>query len=271
VQAGVAFPTGPPDGYAGNPPLYRTCTDCHGFAQGDGNLALLDLPLPSGYSAGATYDLRVELADTGQQRWGFEVTVLDGAGQQAGTLIASDPLFTQLSDRPAPDPDYLKQTLEGTFWGVPDGPVTWTFQWIAPASGGDVTFYLAGNAANGNNRNTGDFVYALVIPVGSTVAVSELTTSPSAIVALEPGFPNPFASSTRIAYQLAEASPVSLRIYDLSGRLILSLVDRALPAGRHVVRWDGQDRSGRRVASGAYLIALSAGDARVSRRVVFQR
>jgi len=127
----------------------------------------------------------------------------------------------------------------------------------------------AGNAANGNNQNTGDFIYAIVVRMGSTVGVGDRQILPTAMVALEPSFPNPFGPSTTIRYRLAETLPVRLRVYDPGGRLILSLVEGEQPAGRHVARWDGRDQAGRRVASGAYLIALSAGEALASRTVVF--
>ena len=166
----LAFSSGPPDGHAGNPPLNQTCVACHvtfPLNSGDGDLRLLNLP-PS-YTPGQGYDLVLELSDPGQMRWGFELTVIDDANQAGGDLVATVADSSQLSDHPGTAPDYLKHTLAGTRTGTA-GPQRWPFRWIAPAAPA-VTFYFAGNAANGNGWEDGDFIYArsqrlsLVAPV----------------------------------------------------------------------------------------------------------
>jgi tetratricopeptide (TPR) repeat protein len=58
----LAYPGGPPDGFAGNPPSFNSCVLCHGdFELNSGNGGLELLGLPSAYAAGATYDLTVRL------------------------------------------------------------------------------------------------------------------------------------------------------------------------------------------------------------------
>ncbi len=54
------------------------------------------------------------------------------------------------------------------------------------------------------------------------------------------------------------AAGASLRVYDLTGRLVRTLVSGATQAGSLVVTWDGLDERGRRVASGVYLYRLEA-------------
>jgi hypothetical protein len=72
--------------------------------------------------------------------------------------------------------------------------------------------------------------------------------------------PNPFNPATVIRYDLAEAGPVRLRIFDGQGRLIRLLVaEPSAQPGRHEVRWDGLDDAGRRTAAGVYLYRLDAG------------
>lgn len=70
--------------------------------------------------------------------------------------------------------------------------------------------------------------------------------------------PNPFNPTTSIQF-VAGGGRTSLRIFDLRGRLVRTLVDGALPPGRRHVAWDGRDDSGQRVASGVYVYALSEG------------
>lgn len=60
---------------------------------------------------------------------------------------------------------------------------------------------------------------------------------------------------------------VSLAIYDVRGRLVRTLVEGKLEAGRHSVVWDGKDTSGRAVASGIYFTTLQTNDAIYTRKM----
>ncbi len=77
-----------------------------------------------------------------------------------------------------------------------------------------------------------------------------------AAFALAPNRPNPFNPRTTISFALPQAGHANLRILDLRGRLVRTLVTEDLPAGRHARIWDGTDTSGRPVASGVYLYRL---------------
>lgn len=153
----ASYSSGPLDALTGAPGE-STCTACHGSAAGDGSLSILGAP--STYIPGQGYTITVRLEDEGQQRWGFELTAIDPEGAGAGSFIITAPTLTQLSDQPAPARDYVKHTSNGTFNGTAHGPVNWSFTWQAPLNNiGQVRFYAAGNAANGNFSSTGDFIY----------------------------------------------------------------------------------------------------------------
>lgn len=78
---------------------------------------------------------------------------------------------------------------------------------------------------------------------------------------LHDAVPNPFNPATRLSFTLARADQATLRVYDLAGRLVRTLLaDAPLDAGRHDVTWDGTDDRGRTVAAGVYLYRLQAGD-----------
>jgi len=77
---------------------------------------------------------------------------------------------------------------------------------------------------------------------------------------LEQNYPNPFNSTTAISYQLSaisyQRSAVSLKIYNILGREVRTLVDEEQPAGNYRVLWDGRDNSGKGVSSGVYFCRL---------------
>lgn len=78
--------------------------------------------------------------------------------------------------------------------------------------------------------------------------------------------PNPAAHETRISFTLGDderwggGRPTTVTVFDVRGRVVRTLVNDRLPAGRHEVRWDLRGDSGQRVAAGCYLFALSAGE-----------
>jgi hypothetical protein len=90
-------------------------------------------------------------------------------------------------------------------------------------------------------------------------------------IRLDPGVPNPFPSSTTIAYAIPAASHVSLRVYDAAGRLVSVLVDGMRDAGEHRVYWDGTDSGRRPAASGVYFCRLTAGSSTATQRIVLLR
>ncbi len=94
---------------------------------------------------------------------------------------------------------------------------------------------------------------------------------PKLIFALAQNYPNPFNPSTRINFTIAEASHVSLKIFDVSGRMVRTLVDENLASNKYEVVWDGKDNRGRAVTSGIYFYRLSAGRATVTKKMIMLR
>jgi hypothetical protein len=78
--------------------------------------------------------------------------------------------------------------------------------------------------------------------------------------ALLQNFPNPFNPETTIKYNVASGSNVSLRIYNVVGQVVRTLVAEQQNAGRYTVRWNGSDDRGVSVSSGIYFYQISAGD-----------
>ena len=79
-------------------------------------------------------------------------------------------------------------------------------------------------------------------------------------------YPNPFNPTTTIGFDLPLDKRISVKVYDISGRLVKTLVnDELFPKGIHEVTWDGRSSSGASVASGTYLYTLEYGNFRQSK------
>jgi hypothetical protein len=81
-------------------------------------------------------------------------------------------------------------------------------------------------------------------------------------------YPNPFNPATTVAYQLDQSLPVSIAVYDATGRLIATLFEGRQSEGRHEVAWNGTDRTGDTVASGVYFARLSVNGRSDTKRMV---
>ena len=146
---------GPLDGLTGAP-AENNCTQCHAGNELNASGGSLMLTIPETYEPNEVYTIVVNLSRTGQSRWGFEMTALDADGARAGSFAADDAGNTQVTE--ANSKQYIKQTANGTGQGTEDAH-SWEFQWTAPdADIGPITFYAAGNAANGDFGLAGDYI-----------------------------------------------------------------------------------------------------------------
>jgi hypothetical protein len=120
----------------------------------------------------------------------------------------------------------------------------------------------------GSDLGAGSLVEALVddfeilADLGGTVDVP-VQGAPGSIpkaVYLADAKPNPFNPRTTIRYGLNEASAVRLEIYDISGRLVRTLVNTTQVAGNYALVWDGGDDAGRPASSGTYYSRLTTAE-----------
>ena len=85
-------------------------------------------------------------------------------------------------------------------------------------------------------------------------------------------YPNPMNPTTRIAYTLGRADErARLAVFDVTGRLIRTLLDDRVAAGPHEVTWDGRDDAGRGVGSGLYFVRLVTRDRVESKKLVVSK
>ena len=146
-----------------------------------------------------------------------------------------------------------------------------SFIWTAPASDvGPITFSAYPVVTLGE-------WYGLDEADNSTITWT-LTPVNTAVDAPLPGEtrllasrPNPFVSTTRISFEMAEAGPVRVDVLDVSGRIVRSLIDGSRGQGVHSVRWDGKTGGGESAASGVYLVRMEAGNRRFTSKVTVIR
>jgi hypothetical protein len=95
--------------------------------------------------------------------------------------------------------------------------------------------------------------------LGANLSRSTVGTLPTKYN-LGQNYPNPFNPTTTIEYQLPQGGQVKLEVFNILGERVATLVNNVEEAGFYHVQWNGQDESGRSVASGMYMYRLVAGE-----------
>jgi uncharacterized repeat protein (TIGR03803 family) len=103
----------------------------------------------------------------------------------------------------------------------------------------------------------GNFEYSRIIKINTPKA-----TIYSAVIA-----PNPFSNVTTISFSLTQSAKVSLKVFDLNGRLIKIFADKKMMVGAHEIKWNTNNANGQPVLSGVYLLRIEAGDFTMTRKI----
>jgi hypothetical protein len=155
--------TGPESSYTGAPGDINSCVACHDTFHeanvGPGAVRVEGSPIDGVYQPGQQYTLNVTVQQTGRQRYGFQLTAVDLNGSRAGTLASIGPDTRVNPDAGVGGRQYVEHMEMGTF-PTAAGSRTWQVRWSAPSADvGTVRFYVAGNGANGDGTNQGDYIY----------------------------------------------------------------------------------------------------------------
>lgn len=131
---------------------------------------------------------------------------------------------------------------------------------------GDEFRFVDGNARPGSTYRYR--VKTNIDGLSTVLFTTDFVSVPGFKFALEQNHPNPFNPSTTISFTLAEESTVSLRIYDVAGRLVRDLIpNEGLPAGKKEIVWNGTDAQGKLVSTGVYFYVLDTGSNKATRRM----
>lgn len=155
---------------------------------------------------------------------------------------------------PCPDSDFhyfwVYRGSTEDFYPWPENRVgnTTMTHFFDPRAGGPFVYYKVSAVDRSGNEG----------PVGSPDVLNG--AGPGGVpkrFALYPAAPNPFNPGTWIRYDVpAGGGAMSIKVYNVAGRLVRTLVDGTETAARHRVEWDGRDDRGSRVASGVYLCRM---------------
>ncbi|MBI2418832.1 MAG: T9SS type A sorting domain-containing protein [Ignavibacteriales bacterium] len=103
----------------------------------------------------------------------------------------------------------------------------------------------------------------------STITAAEDNKVMLSGFSLEQNYPNPFNPSTVINYQLAESGKVTLKVYDILGNEVVTLVNEEQAAGRHQAVFSAADKKA--LASGVYFYRLQAGENSVVKKMMLMK
>jgi len=137
----------------------------------------------------------VQVADPAQQRWGFELSARLNSNPetgQAGDFTSTDNMTQVICEDNAPKPcssgpSFITHTSAGTRNGTRGG-ASFQFDWTPPSTNvGPVTFYVAGNAANGDANLTGDLIYTAsaqlspAIPAAPSIGANSVVSAATSV------------------------------------------------------------------------------------------
>lgn len=195
----------------------------------------------------------------------YSLMIMGGPAVKGGTNIAiSSGTLTQISSTLKKDnaSGELTHNAPASFSG---GNLTFQFSYKAPATAGAQTIYATGNSVNGNGQSSGDqwnYAENKIITVIPLTSVEE--TSAPVQFSLAQNYPNPFNPKTAIRIQLSAVSIVSLKIYNITGNEVATLINNEImQAGNHEIPFDGSS-----LASGVYLYKLTSGSFSSARKMI---
>lgn len=123
------------------------------------------------------------------------------------------------------------------------------------------TIYLAWQDYRLNNWE----IYFRKFNISELTAIKSETENPEHFK-LQQNYPNPFNSATTFKFNIPENSSVRIKIYDITGKEISTLIDRYLSKGIYTIKWDASD-----LPSGIYFYSMEAGKMKATKKMILSR
>jgi len=226
------------------------CGSCHGAGATTGVSVVINGPDTVNTGQGVTYSLTI--TRSGKTGAGLDVAVRRGSltASSSNTHIASGELTHN---------DNLTMTA---------GTITIPFTYNSPVTAGLDTIFATGVATNSSGSSSGDeWNWALSKRVVIMMPSGIYNFSSMESYELKQNYPNPFNPSTVIKLSLNKPMNVTLRIYDLTGKLIEELHSGKLETGDYSFKWNA-DKS-EKLSGGVYIYEASGDDFRIAKKMMY--
>ena len=164
---------------------------------------------------------------------------------------------------------FVNSLVSDLNFGPPPPPSIWPWPWMGEYMGVDTDSTYAYIAWTDTRNNDLD-IYFDRFENPTPTGVSSKPRAPVKDY-LSQNYPNPFNPATTIAFGLKEPGVVTLKIYDVAGKLVRVLVDGEREADHYQVVWDGRNNDGVRVASGVYFYRLKVRDFTRTKKLVLMK
>ena len=161
--ASHAYAEGAPPGFTGGF-TEQSCDACHFHAAPNAGPGQLTIDgVPDRFVAGQSYRITIALTQPGMKLAGFQLAArFKDDGGQAGTFAKESETDVRVGVETQSGVQYAGQRRDGATVVTPNES-RWTMMWTAPSSTRTVVFHVAANAANGDERADGDYVYTLTL------------------------------------------------------------------------------------------------------------
>lgn len=237
------------------------CSGCHsGTVNSGGSLKITVKDAKgnavSAYEFNKSYTVDITVARTGISMFGFDAEVVTANNTDAGVVTSPDTtqIHTLRGERSTNITHFTPATTKDTH--------TFTFKWQTPdADSGVVTIYAAGLAANGNDKNTGDYTYT---SVKTLKAVSTEIQESSKFISVVSAYPNPASTTFRLAYSLKDQAYVTITLYSINGEKVTELLGENRRSGTQHETLTIPAY----LKNGSYLLQLNSGNSVVYQKLI---
>ena len=190
---------------------------------------------------------------------------LDAGGASAATFSYAYDTWQLVEVHVDLDNDFAQFRLDGT--------IIYTWQYTLGTFGGPIQLQLDANnfyGATASDQMYMDDYYWRADTVIYT-GIDDVELGIPQEYAIYQNYPNPFNPTTTIKYDLKQTGDVSLKIYNILGQEVRTLVNTRQEAGYKSVVWDGLNNYGARVASGVYIYRIEAGEFVKAKKMILMK
>lgn len=256
ITYGMSYGILSDNGKAGktNSPGEGNCTSCHNsftVNTGGGSTIITSTDLTGwSYTPGVTYTINVTVARSTMSLYGVDFEALLPSGANAGTLAITNPTQTQLKTVTVSgnSRNNVVHQLNG---GASSNSHTFSFHWTAPAAGtGNVTFYAAGLACDGNGSASGDYTYTTSQIVTENITEIKDNENNKFLINI---YPNPASEDCIVKYELSENSTVIIDLISSDGKFKKNIINTNKASGQY----DQKIVFDSSIAKGAYFVRIN--------------